>query len=332
MSRSVMQEILRHETLSVQTRMTTLGFATALLVIAASAGLSAQRTPRTSNGRRDLQGIWLNNTATPLERLKDFADRAFFTEAEAREFEKHYLLDRAAAVNIDNPFELEVGADVDVMEPGHVLRNRRTSSIIDPPDGRIPALTPEARQRSIDQAQHLKAHYAENPEDLRSGERCLMIAGSPVGPPMLPVYYNNNIQIVQTEHYVMILAEMIHDARVISLDRRAHLPANIRQWKGDSIGHWEGDTLLVDTTNFTDKTTFRGSGSELHVVERFTLSDIDTLTYKFTIDDPSAFVRTWSAESAMSRSEAPMFEYACHEANYSMTNVLKGARYGEGVR
>jgi hypothetical protein len=130
----------------------------------------------------------------------------------------------------------------------------------------------------------------------------------------------------------MILTEMIHDARVISLDRRTHLPATIRQWKGDSIGRWDGETLIVDTTNFTDKTTFHGSGGELHVVERFALSDTDTLTYKFTIDDPASFLRPWSAESAMSRSDRPMFEYACHEANYSMSNVLKGARYGERVR
>jgi hypothetical protein len=149
---------------------------------------------------------------------------------------------------------------------------------------------------------------------------------------MLPVYYNNNIRIVQTEHYVMILSEMIHDARVISLDRRAHLPATIRQWKGDSIGHWAGDTLIVDTTNFTDKTTLRGSGGELHVVERFTLREANTLTYTFTIDDLASFVHRWSAESAMSKTDGPMFEYACHEANYSMTDVLKGARYGERDR
>ena len=193
--------------------------AAALLVIVAGPVPSARRTPRTPNGRPDLQGIWLNNTATPLERLKDFSDRPFFTEKEAREYEKHYLLDRAALANIDNPFELEVGADVDVMEPGRVLRNRRTSLIVDPPDGKIPAPTPEARRRSLEQSQQLKTHFAENPEDLRLGERCLMIAGSPAGPPMLPVYYNNNIQIVQTQHDVMVFTEMIHDARVISLDR-----------------------------------------------------------------------------------------------------------------
>ena len=304
----------------------------ALIFILVSPGLTAQSTARTADGRPDLQGIWLNNTATPLERLKDFADKAFFTEDEAREYEKHYLLDRAAAVNIDNPFELEVGADIDIFDSGHVLVNRRTSLIVDPTDGKIPALTPDARRLLMGRAQHLKAHYAENPEDLPNGERCLMIAGSAAGPPMLPVFYNNNIQIVQTRDYVMILNEMIHDARVISLSRQAHLPAAIRQWKGDSIGRWEGDTLVVDTTNFTDKTTLRGSGSMLHVVERFVRSKVDTLTYQFTIDDPASFVRPWSAESAMAKTDGPIFEYACHEANYSMTNVLRGARFAEKGR
>jgi len=172
----------------------------------------------------------------------------------------------------------------------------------------------------------------ENPEDLPLGQRCLMIAGSPVGPPMLPVIYNNHIQIVQTRDYVMILNEMIHDVRVIRLDRSAHLSAAIRQWKGDGIGHWEGDTLVVDTTNFTDQTTLRGSGSMLHVVERFTLSDADTLGYQFTIDDPASFVRSWSAEMVMLKTDGPMFEYACHEGNYSMTSVLRGARLGEKGR
>jgi hypothetical protein len=306
--------------------------AAALIFIVASPRLTAQSTARTAAGRPDLQGIWLNNTATPLERLKDFADKAVFTEDEVREYEKHYLLDRAAATNIDNPFELEVGADIDVFEWGHVLPNRRTSLIVDPPDGKVPALTAEARRLLTDRAQHLKAHYAENPEDLPNGERCLMIAGSVAGPPMLPFIYNNNIQIVQTRDYVMILTEMIHDARVIALNRHTHLPATIRQWKGDSIGRWEGDTLVVDTTNFTDKTTLRGSGNMLHVVERFSRSEVDTLTYQFTIDDPASFVRPWSAESAMAKTAGPIFEYACHEANYSMTNALRGARFAEKGR
>ena len=289
--------------------------------------------PLTAEGHPDLQGMWLNNTATPLQREKDFADKAFFTEEEALDYEKHYLWDRAAVVNAGKPFELEVGADVDAFDWGHVLPNRRTSLVVDPADGKVPALTPDAQRLLTERTEHLNAHYAENPEDLRNGERCLtMVAGSAAGAPMLPAFYNNHVQIVQTADYVMIESEMIHDARVIPLDGRPHLPAAIRQWKGDSIGRWEGDTLVVDTTNFTDRTMFRGSGTMLHVVERFTLSGADMLTYQFTIDDPASFVRSWSAELVVSKTDGRMFEYSCHEANYSMTNVLRGARFAEKNR
>ena len=303
------------------------------LIFVGRSTLLAQKTARTPDGRPDLQGMWLNNTATPLQREKDFADKAFFTEDEARDYETHYLMDRAAAINAGKPFELEVGADVDAFDWGHVLPNRRTSLVVDPADGRVPALTPDAQRLLVERAAYLTAHYAENPEDLRNGERCLtMISGNAAGAPMLPAFYNNNVQIVQTSDYVMIESEMIHDARVIPLDRRRHLPAAIRQWKGDSIGRWEGETLVVDTTNFTDRTSWRGSGSMLHVVERFTLSDANTLGYSFTIDDPASFIRPWSAEMVMSKTEGRMFEYACHEANYSMTNVLRGARFAEKNR
>ena len=238
-------------------------------------------------------------------------------------------MDRAIAISIDNPFELEVAADVDVFEPGHVLPSRRTSLVVDPADGKIPALTREAQKTFAEKTEHLKRHYAENPEDLRIGERCLMIGGNVAGPPMLPAFYNNNLQIVQTHDYVMIANEMIHEARIIRLDRREHLPATIRLWKGDGIGRWEGDTLVVDTTNFSDQTTLRGSGSQLHVVERFSLDSPDTLRYRF--DDrrpgvcPVVVGRECDGENRRS-----MFEVdACHEANYSMTTVLKGARFSE---
>lgn len=288
-----------------------------------------EKVALTAHGHPDLQGMWLNNTATPLQREKEFADKPFFTEEEALDYETHYLLDRAATINAGKPFELEVGADVDAFDWGHVLPNRRTSLVVDPGDGKIPALTPAAQRLLTQRTEHLVAHYAENPEDLRNGERCLtMVGGSAAGAPLVPALYNNIVQIVQTSDYVMIETEMIHDARVIPLDGRPHLPAAIRQWKGDSIGHWDGATLVVDTTNFTDQTSFRGSGSLLHVIERFALSDADTLTYRFTIDDPASFVRPWSAETMMRRTAEPMFEYACHEANYSMTNILRGARFG----
>jgi len=295
-----------------------------------SAGVrSAERPGRTPEGRPDLQGLWLNDTATPLERPREIGDQAFFTPAEAREYERHYLLDRTIALSHGDPsFELQAAGDLDTYEPGHMLPGGRTSIITDPPDGRVPPLTPEAQRRTSDRAAYLKDHYADNPEDLTNPDRCLVVGNASV-PPMLPVFYNNGVQIVQTRDYVMILSEMIHDARVISFSRREHLPSAIREWKGDSIGRWEGDTLVVDTTNFTDKTPFRGASSALHVVERITLDDADTLRYRFTIDDPSSFARPWSGESLMTRTSGRIYEYACHEANYSMPNVLRGARVAE---
>jgi hypothetical protein len=304
---------------------------TAAVIFVAGQALSGESKARTPDRRPDLQGMWLNDTATPLERPNAFAGKASFSADEAREYEKRYLLDGTLAISRDKAFELDAAGDLDTYEPGHVLPGGRTSLITDPADGRVPALTPEAQRLLIERTQHLDQHYAENPEDLSNADRCLVIGHAAV-PPMLPVFYNNAVQIVQTGDYVMILSEMIHDARVIPLDGRAHLPPTIRQWKGDSIGHWEGETLVVDTTNFSDGTTLRGSGTMLHVIERFALRPPDTLTYQFTIDDPASFVRSWSAEGMMSRTHAPMFDYACHEANYSMVDVLRGARFAEKAR
>jgi hypothetical protein len=298
-------------------------------MIAAGSALSAQSRLRTPDGRPDLQGMWLNDTATPLERPREFAGKASLTEDEAREYEQRYQLDRtAAASRVDPAFELDVAGDLDTYEPGRLLPGRRTSQITDPADGRVPALTPEAQQRLNARNEHLKVHYADNPEDFPNTERCLLMANASA-PPMLPVYYNNNLQIVQTTDYVMILSEMIHDARIIPLGRRSHLPGHIGQWKGDSIGQWEGDTLVVETTNFTTKTTLRGSGTALRVIERLTLVDFDTIQYQFTIEDAESFVRTWSGDSVLSRTDSQMYEYACHEANYSLSNVLRGARFQE---
>jgi hypothetical protein len=304
----------------------------ALELLAASERLAGQSVPRTPNGRPDLQGTWLNNTATPLERPKAFGDRAFFTPEEAREYERHYLVDTLAhPVDRYKSIEHDAAAgDIDTYESGRVLPDLRNSLIIDPAEGRVPALTAEGRQRLALRMQHLNEHYADNPEDLLNGERCLSVGNTAV-PPLLPLFYNNSVQIVQTPDYVTIVSEMIHDARVISLTRRSHLPPNIRQWKGDSIGHWEGDTLVIDTTNFTDKTPFRGSGPALHLVERWSRNAMDSLTYQFVMDDPESFVRPWTAESVMVKTDSPVFEYACHEANYSIVNQLRGARFEEKV-
>jgi hypothetical protein len=195
--------------------------------------------------------------------------------------------------------------------------------ITDPPDGHIPALTPSAQRRVSDVTERFKTHYAENPENFPNAERCIIMANASA-PPMLPVFYNNNVQIVETRDYVVIVSEMIHDARIIPLDGRPHLAAGIGQWAGNSIGHWERDALVIDTTNFTENTAFRGSGPRLHIVERLSLNGPDSLRYQFTVDDPESFVGPWAGESEMSRTEGRMFEYACHEGNYSLPSVMRG--------
>lgn len=295
-------------------------------VLLAAAGLAQNAAPKAVR-RPDLQGTWLNNTATPLERPRDFAERPFFTPDEARAFEKRYLLDRLRGATRYKDFELEAAAgDIDTYEPGRVLPNLRTSLIVDPPDGRIPALTPDAQRRQTARAQHLERHFAENPEDLPLTDRCLVVGNTAV-PPLLPIFYNNVVQIVQTADYVTVVSEMIHEARIIPIARRSHLPATVAQWKGDSIGRWERETLVVDTTNFPANYSFRGSGPRLHEIERFALRDANTLSYQFTIDDPDSFVRSWTGESVMVRTDQRMYEYACHEANRSMENTLRGARF-----
>jgi hypothetical protein len=221
--------------------------------------------------------------------------------------------------------DLAVGYNAAWWDRGtRIVSTRRTSLIVDPRDGRIPPLTPDAQRKAAARAEARRLHPADGPESTSLADRCI-VRGT-AGPPMLPAGYNNTYQILQTPEHVAILIEMIHDARIISLDARPHLAGKIRQWLGDSRGRWEGNTLVVDTTNFTDRTNFRGSGEHLRVVERFTRVDKDTLLYQFTVDDPQSFTRPWSAEIPMKRVEGPIFEYACHEGNYSMTNTLSTVR------
>ena len=301
-----------------------------ILTLVAWLPLAAQQAPRTADGHPDIQGIWTNATITPLERLPQFKDRPSLSEKEAVAYETRVDTefnadrrgataeqDRDAAYNrlfIDRGDKL---ARVDGVA--------RTSLIIDPADGKVPALTAGARQRM---AQRLRNSF-DSVKDRPLGERCLLGFGSTSGPPMLPVLYNNNYQIVQTAGAVMILVEMVHDARIIRTDGSPHLPAAIRKWTGDSIGHWEGATLLVDTSNFTDKTRFRGSGENLHVIERFTRVDHNTILYRVTVDDPESFAKPWMLEYPFIATAGPIYEYACHEGNYAMPDILGGARRGD---
>ena len=307
----------------------------------AAVSKKAWTPPRAAGGQPDIEGIWSNATLTPLERARELGGKKFFTEAEAAVVEKQMAQARNAdSRNADREADVARAYNDAWWDWGSkIAKTRQTSLIVDPPDGRVPPYTPEALQRIAANEQAIKercehtvcppgnfgaAIPADGPEDRPLMERCILWNTS--GPPMLPTAYNNNYRIVQAPGYVTINIEMIHDYRIIPLDGRPHLPPNMRQWLGDSRGHWEGNTLVVDTTNFTDKTAFRNSTENLHVVERFTRVDADTLIYEFTVDDPSTFTRSWSGSVPMSKTQGPIYEYACHEGNLGMTGILSGAR------
>lgn len=287
--------------------------------------------PRTPDGQPDLQGIWSNATLTPLERPPELAGKQVLTEKEAAEFEKQVLQrenrDRRQA---DPEADFRAYNEAWYERGTKVVASRRTSLIVDPPDGTVPPRTPEGQKREDEAICDTNVHgHCREPgydtwEDRDLWERCITR-----GLPILPGPYNNNYQILQTPGYVVIYSEMIHDARIIPLDGRPHISKNIRQWLGDSRGHWEGNTLVVDTTNFSDKTNFKGSGATLHLIERFTRADADTLLYEFTVDDPATFTRTWTAAVPMTRAAGPIYEYACHEGNYALPGILAGARAQE---
>jgi hypothetical protein len=290
---------------------------------------AAQSPPRTPDGRPDLQGVWTNATVTPLERPAELGNQQFFTKEQAAQYAKGIV----ASTNSDRR---DGGAEVDVgraynnfwRESGtKVVSTLRTSLIVDPPDGRIPALTPKAQRKVAAGAEARRLHPADGPEDRSLQERCILWPAA--GPPMMPVGYNNNYEIVQGRGYVAVIVEMIHDVRIIPTDGSPHLPSNVRLWLGDPRGHWEGNTLVVDSTNFTDKTNFRGSGENLHLIERFTRTGPDTLMYEFTVDDPASFVKPWTAQVPMTRTAGPVLEYACNEGNYAMQGILAGARATE---
>jgi hypothetical protein len=298
--------------------------ALAVVSVAGQAQTPGGRTlPRTPWGDPDLQGIWSMATITPFERPAALAGKPVLTEAEAAALEKQTL----ESGNQDR--RDGAGTDADVARAYNdfwwdrgtkVVTTRQTSLVIDPPDGRVPSLTPEGQARATARA----ARGFDSWEDRSLWERCITR-----GLPLVPGPYNNNYQILQTPGYVAILHEMIHDARIIPLDRRPHIGQHIRQWFGDGRGRWEGDTLVVDTVNFTDKANFRGSTKGMHLVERFTRIDADTVRYEFTIKDPTTFSREWTAAIPMTNTDEQIYEYACHEGNYGMVNLLTGARVQE---
>ncbi len=290
----------------------------AVLSVAAQSKKSA--VPRTADGRPDLQGLWDFAQLTPLERPSEFADKNAITEEEAEEFAQKRIettnkdkRDGGAAADVErayNDFWWDFGTRI----------AKQPSLVVDPADGRIPALTQAAQDRAA-----ARRNKYDNPEERPLAERCIL--GFNSGPPMVPSAYNNNVQIVQTRENVVIVNEMIHSARIVDLGGRAHPPASMRFLTGDSVGRWDGDTLVVDTTNFSKEGGFRGATTNLHLIEKFTRVDTDTLRYEFTVEDPATWTKKWSASIPMVRSSELMFEYACHEGNYGMEGVLKGARY-----
>jgi hypothetical protein len=281
---------------------------------------AAPKSPRAAAAHPDLQGTWDFAQLTPFERPGNFAGKETLTDDEAEEFAQRRIetgnkdnRGGGAAADVErayNDFWWDFGKRV----------AKQTSLVVDPPDGRVPATTAAAQARAAAR----RGKY-DNPEERPLAERCIL--GFNSGPPMVPSAYNNNMQIVQTRDHVMILNEMIHSARVVALNGRPHLPPTIRSLTGDSIGHWEGNTLVVDTTNFSQEAGFRGASKDMHLVERFTRVDRDTLKYEFTVDDPATWTGKWSASIPMTRSDEMIYEYACHESNYGLEGVLKGARY-----
>jgi hypothetical protein len=303
-------------------------FACLTLLTITSAARPAWVTPKTSDGQPDLQGTWTNATITPFERPTELASKPVLTADEAAEIEK-----RAAENRVDRPPKPgDVGSYNQVwFDSGtKVLSTRQTSLVVDPPDGRVP-LTPAAEaQRDFN-----AAHNADSYEYMSVWDRCIT-RGMPAG--MFPAGYNNAYQIVQIPGYVVILYEMIHETRIIPLDGRPHVSADIRLWNGDSRGHWEGNTLVVDTTNYNNKSSIGTSAATarikgipqseaLHVVERFRRVSADTISYEVTIDDPPMYTRPWKAAFPLSRAENyKLYEYACHEGNHAVENVLGGGR------
>jgi hypothetical protein len=319
----------------------------------AATAAKASGFPRTADGHPDFQGMYDIATLTPVERPAGAP--ASITDEQAAQREKQ-VADRRARGALPSRADRQappLGGDGSTGAAGgvggyngfwidagnkyvEIDNQRRTSIVVDPPDGHIPAALPEAQQRNrraltptSDAAENSGAIGAgafDNPEQRPLGERCILGFGQTSGPPALPDYFYNNLhQIVQTPTTVVILTEMIHDARVVRMNE-PHLPPGIRKWMGDSVGRWEGDTLVIDTTNFTDKTRFRGSSQDLHVIERISRLDEKNLLYRFTVDDPHTWAKPWTGEYNWPATNDLMYEYACHEGNYALGDILRGAR------
>jgi hypothetical protein len=308
---------------------------------------TSYKAPRAGDGRADLQGTWTNATLTRLERDPKFGGRITLTEAEAAELEgrNNKLIELGNrptdpnATVADLPADCSGGRGRDCnynaawTDPGTVVMRvagqPRSAFISTTPNGRIPEMTPEGRARLQAAMSRRTARINDNPETRSLGERCILSFGNSAGPVMLPLLYNNTYEIVQTKDNVAIVVEMVHDVRNIRMNTREHLPPTVRPWLGDSVGWWEGDTLVIETTNYHPAQNFRGASENLKVTERLTRVANDRLHYAFWVEDPATWKEGWGGEYEFARSNGALYEYACHEGNYGLANILSGARTEE---
>ena len=302
--------------------------------------VSAQTVPRTAWGQPDLGGIWDFRTITPLQRPSSRAEQEFLTAEEAASLERA-AVDRNTDLANRAALRTETTTSVDRGEEGapgfynnfwldggtRTVGTRRTSLIVDPPNGRMPAVTESSRERGRARREVQRGHASDSFVNRSAFDRCIL--GFNAGPPITPGGYNQNMQLFQTPDHVVLVTEMVHTARVVPLDGRPVLTDGIRQWSGDARGHWEGDTLVVETSNFNDQRRWRGSTPNMKLVERFTRIDADTLEYEFTVTDPETWTSPWTAQIPMRLNDLTLFEYACHEGNHSMVGILAGARAQE---
>ena len=308
--------------------------------LAAPSPAGAQTDLRTGWGDPDLQGVWDFRTITPLQRPQELGEKAFLTAEEAARAEQE-VIDRNQEL-LERPAERTEAADqVDRRADGspgfynnfwldqgtRTIDTRRTSLVIDPPNGRLPEMSPEGRERTAARREYLREHPADSWHDRTPFDRCIL--GFNAGPPITPGGYNQNLQVFQTATHVVLVTEMVHTHRIAPLDGRPALDEDIRQWSGDSRARWEGDTLVIETRNFNDERRWRGTTRNMTLVERLTRIDEDTLEYEYTVTDPETWVAPWTASIPMRMADQPMFEYACHEGNYSMEGILAGHRAEE---
>jgi hypothetical protein len=287
--------------------------------------------PRTPDGKPDLQGIWTDNTLTPFERPKGLGAKEFYTEQELADLSKRARTGEVGEegdLGAARPQAVRYDLELYGFDPTKLRFSSRRTSLIIGPEGVVPPVLPQARERNAERAAKLKGHEFDSYAQRPLSERCILMNQERI--PMTPGANEGNLlQIVQGPGYVTLVHEIDHSTRVIPTDGRPHIPQSMRLWQGDSVGHWEGDTLVVDTTNFTNLSAYRGSSEKLHLVERFTRSADNTMIYQFTVEDPATWAKPWTAEIPWTKTKGPVYEWACHEGNTMISTILRGARVEE---